>query len=38
MFQNMQEIDEYKEYCEELISDFNLQSLDELKMFINNLL
>ena len=34
----MQEIDDYKEYCEELISSFNLQSLDELKMFIDNLL
>ena len=38
MNQNMQEIDECKEYCEELISEFNLQSLDELKMFIDNLL
>ena len=38
MYQNMQEIDECKEYCEELISEFNLQSLDELKMFIDNLL
>ena len=38
IYQNMQEIDEYKEYCEELISEFNLQSLDELKIFIDNLL
>ena len=38
MYQNMQEIDDCKEYCEELISEFNLQSLDELKMFIDNLL
>ena len=38
IFQNMQEIDEYKEYCKELISDFDLQSLNELKIFINNLL
>ena len=38
MYQNMQEIDDCKEYCEELISEFNLQSLDELKMFIENLL
>ena len=38
MYQNMQEIDECKEYCEELISEFNLQSLDELKLFIDNLL
>ena len=38
IYQNMQEIDDYKEYCEELISSFNLQSLDELKMFIDNLL
>ena len=38
IYQNNQEIEDYKEYCEELISDFNLQSLDELKMFIDNLL
>ena len=38
IYQNMQEIDECKEYCEELITEFNLQSLDELKMFIDNLL
>ena len=38
LYQNMQEIDDCKEYCEELISEFNLQSLDELKMFIENLL
>ena len=38
MYQNIQEIDDCKEYCEELISEFNLQSLDELKMFIDNLL
>ena len=38
IYQNMQELDDCKEYCEELISEFNLQSLDELKMFIDNLL
>ena len=38
MYQNMQEVSEYKDYCEELISEFNLQSLEELKMFIDNLL
>ena len=38
MYQNIQEIGDYKDYCEELISEFNLQSLDELKMFIDNLL
>lgn len=38
IYQNIQEIDDCKEYCEELISEFNLQSLDELKMFIDNLL
>jgi len=38
MYQNIQEIDDCKEYCEELISEFNLQSLDELKIFIDNLL
>lgn len=37
-YQNNQEIEDYKDYCEELISEFNLQSLDELKMFIDNLL
>ena len=38
MYQNNQEIDDCREYCEELISEFNLQSLDELKIFIDNLL
>ena len=38
MMQNNQEIDECREYCEELITEFNLQTLDELKMFIDNLL
>ena len=38
MYQNMQEIGECKDYVEELLSMFNLQSLEELKMFINNLL
>lgn len=38
IYQNMQDIDEYKEYCEELINGFNLQSLEELKMFIDSLL
>ena len=38
MYQNMQEVSEYKDYCEELIYEFNLQSLEELKMFIDNLL
>lgn len=37
-YQKLQEIDEYKEYCEELISEFNLQNLDELKLFMDNLL
>ena len=38
LYQNIQEIDECKEFCEELMSGLNLQSLDELKMLINNLL
>ena len=38
IYQNMHEIDEYKEYCEELMGGFNLQTLDELKMFIDDLL
>ena len=38
LYQNIQEIDECKEFCEDLMSGLNLQSLDELKMFINNLL
>ena len=38
LYQNIQEIDECKEFCEELMSGLNLQSLDELKMVINNLL
>ena len=33
-YQKMQEIGEYKEYCDELISVFNLQNLDELKLFM----
>ena len=40
-YQMMQEFDEYKEYCEyceELISRLNLQNLDELKSFMDNLL
>ena len=37
LYQNIQEIDECKEFCEELMSGLNLQSLDELKMLINNL-
>ena len=38
IYQNIQEINECKEFCEELISGLNLQNLDELKIFINNLL
>ena len=38
IYQNIQEIDECKEFCEELLSEFNLQSLEELKIFINTLL
>ena len=38
LYQNIQEIDECKEFCEELMSGLNLQNLDELKMLINNLL
>ena len=34
IYQNIQEINECKEFCEELISGLNLQSLDELKIFI----
>ena len=37
-YENVQESDECKEFCEELISELNLQSLAELKMLINNLL
>ena len=33
-YQKMNEIGEYKEYCDELISVFNLQNLDELKLFM----
>jgi len=36
--QNNQDIDECKEFCEDLISELNLQNLDELKMLIGNLL
>ena len=38
IYQNIQEIDECKEFCDELISELNLQNLDELKMFLNNVL
>ena len=38
LYQNINEIDECKEFCEDLMSGLNLQSLDELKMVINNLL
>ena len=38
IYQNIQEIDEYKEFCEDLISELNLQNLDELKAFIGDLL
>ena len=38
LYQNMNEIDECKEFCEDLMGELNLQSLDELKMVINNLL
>ena len=38
IYQNIQEIDECKEFCEELLSELNLQSLEELKIFINTLL
>ena len=38
IYQNIQEIDEYKEFCEDLISELNLQNLDELKAFLGNLL
>ena len=38
LYQNINEIDECKEFCEDLIGELNLQSLDELKMVINNLL
>ena len=37
-YENVQESDECKEFCEELISELNLQSLAELKILINNLL
>ena len=36
--QNNQDIDECKEFCEDLISELNLQNLDELKAFIGDLL
>ena len=38
LYQNMNEIDECKEFCEDLMGELNLQSLDELKMVINNIL
>ena len=38
LIQNNQEIDEFKEFCDDLMNDFNLQSLFELKMLIGNLL
>ena len=38
LYQNMNEIDECKEFCEDLMGELNLQSLDELKMAINNIL
>ena len=38
LYQNINEIDECKEFCEDLMGELNLQSLDELKMVINNLL
>ena len=38
VYQNIQEIDECKEFCEDLISELNLQNLDELKMFLGNIL
>ena len=37
-YENVQESDDCKKFCEELISEINLQSLAELKMLINNLL
>lgn len=38
MFQGIQQNDDYKNFCLELIDEFQLQSLDELKSFINDLL
>ena len=38
LYQNINEIDECKEFCEDLMGELNLQSLDELKMVINNIL
>ena len=38
IYQNNQDIDECKEFCEDLISELNLQNLDELKAFIGDLL
>ena len=38
LYQNINEIDECKEFCEDLMGELNLQSLDELKMAINNIL
>ena len=38
IYQNNQEFEDCRDFCEELITELNLQSLDELKMFIDNLL
>ena len=38
VYQNIQEIDECKEFCDDLITELNLQNLDELKMFLTNVL
>ena len=38
LYQNIHEIDECKEFCEDLMGELNLQSLEELKMVINSLL
>ena len=38
IYQNNQEFEDCRDFCEELITELNLQSLDELKMFIENLL
>ena len=38
LYQNIHEIDECKEFCEDLMGELNLQSLEELKMVISNLL
>ena len=36
--ENKQEIDEFKEFCEDLMNELNLQNLDALKMLIGDLL